>query len=261
MLALPLLFALALAVAGAATTDVVTLLNGDRISGRIVSKGRKFLRFQTPHGVLSIGLDKIDRLQRADGTEEVLNRPATATAPVPTPTPRPREPVRLALLVSGKTFWQAWGVDAAPSDPTLRLELRLDDRAVATWVDTVVDEGEIKGALVNSFSFTPDSLKVAASAGVKALPPEIRVGRISLGLELPQEMEGSRKMRLAYQGNAGTPAVPEWRDLVLLEVPLTLTRSEPNAFLVEQDRGRMEYSKRRMKNVDTFALGLKVDVP
>jgi len=102
-------------------------------------------------------------------------------------------------------------------------------------------------------------LKVAASPGVKALPPDLRPGRISLGLELPQEMEGSRKLRLAYQANAGTPAVPEWRDLVLLEVPLTLARSEPNAFLVEQERGRMEYSKRRMKYVDTFALALKLE--
>lgn len=253
-----LVLLLLVALAGAPADDVVTLQNGDRISGRIVSKGRRTLRLQTPHGLLTIGLDKIDRLRRADGTEEVLS-PPKAAAPAPAATPRPPDPVRLVLLISGKTFWQAWDREAAPSDPTLRLELRIDDRTVATWVDTVVDEGEIKGALVNTFSFTPDSLKVAASPGVKALPPEVRPGRIQLGLELVPDLVGSHKIRLAYQANAGTPAVPEWRDLALLEVPLTLSRDEANAFLVEQERGRMEYTKRRMKNVETFQLALKLD--
>ena len=64
-------------------------MNGDRISGRIVSKGRRTLRLQTPHGVLVIGLDKIDRLRRADGTEEVLARSAEAR---PRSACRPRPP-------------------------------------------------------------------------------------------------------------------------------------------------------------------------
>jgi hypothetical protein len=114
---------------------------------------------------------------------------------------------------------------------------------------------------VNSFSFTPESLKVAAGPGVKAVPPDIRPGRIQLGLDLPADLAGPRKLRLAYQGNAGTLAAPEWRDLVLTEVTLALQADAPNVFRVEQDRGGMEFSKHHMKNVETFQLALKLDTP
>lgn len=251
---------LALALLGPADDDVVILNNGDRISGKVVSKGRKILRLQTPYGLLQIGLDKIERLHHADGTEELLTAlPAPATAP--TPTPKPAPPVKLVFTISGKTFWQAWDAEAAPADPTLRLDLRVDDHHVAAWVDSKVDPGEIPKAVVNSFSFTPDTLKVAADPGVKVLPPEIRPGRIQLGLELPADFEGPRKLRLAYQGNAGSPTAPEWRDLVLEEVTMVLGATVPNLCRVEQDRGNMEFSKRHMKNVETFKLALKLDTP
>jgi hypothetical protein len=248
---------LLLALLGAGSDDVVTLTNGDRISGQIVSKGRRTLRLRTPHGLLTIGLDKIERLRHADGTEEILK-----ALPTPAPTP-PKVPagLKLAFLVTGKTFWQAWDIEAAPADPTLRLELRVDDRTVVTWLDPKVDEGEIPKAVVNSFSFLPDSLKVSPAHGVKAFPPDVRPGRIQLTLEVPVELAGTRKLRLAYQSNAGMPAAPEWRDLALVEVSLALSSSEPNTFRIEQDRGRMEYSKRRMKNVETFQLALKLDTP
>jgi hypothetical protein len=240
----------------AATDDVVTLANGDRISGKIVSKGRRTLRLKTPYGTLLIGLDKVERLRRADGTEEVLKAPPPAPA-----LPKPVEPLKLALTITGKTFWQAWDAAAAPDDPTLRLELRLDNDAAATWIDDHVDEGEIPKAVVNSFSFTPDSLKVVAGREAKALPPDVRPGRIQLALELPPERAGSRTLRLAYQANAGAAGAPEWRDLASVEVALTLTLGAPNVFRIEQDRGRMEYSKRRMRNVETFQLALKLDTP
>jgi hypothetical protein len=256
MLARVLLLA---ALAVAADEDQVTLKNGDRISGQIASKGRRTLRLQTPYGVLVIALDKIDRLRRADGTEEVLSAPPK---PAPTPPPLPVLPtLKLGLAVSGKTFWQAWDQDAAPADPTLRLELRLDDRTMAVWTDAKVDPDEIPKAVVNSFSFTPDALRASAAPGVKALPPEVRPGRIQLGVELPVDLAGSRKLRLAYQANAGSLAAPEWRDLVLLEAPLVLSAEGPNAFRIEQERGRMEYSKKRMKSVETFELALKLDTP
>ncbi|HEY5908616.1 MAG TPA: hypothetical protein VIZ31_11275 [Vicinamibacteria bacterium] len=247
------------ALAMAADQDQVTLKNGDRISGLIASRGRKTLRLQTPYGVLVIALDKIDRLRRADGTEEVLSAPPK---PAPTPTPPPAPPtLKLGLTVSGKTFWQAWDPADAPADPTLRLELRLDDRAMAVWTDAKVDPDEIPKAVVNSFSFTPDALRVSGAPGIKALPPDVRAGRIQLGLELPLELAGSRKVRLAYQANAGSATSPEWRDLVLLEAPLVLSAEAPNTFRIEQERGRMEFSKKRMKSVETFALALKLDTP
>ena len=86
-------------------------------------------------------------------------------------------------------------------------------------------------------------------------------GRIQLALELPVALAGSRKLRLAYQANVGTAASPEWRDLVLTEAPVSLSAEAPNTFRVEQERGRMEYSKKRMKSVETFALALTLDTP
>ena len=248
---------LALALLASPADEVVILTNGDRISGKVLAKGRKLLRLQTPHGLLQIPLDKIDRLHHPDGTEEVITPPPSAGAVAAKPPP----PVKIVVAITGKTFWQAWDAEAAPSDPTLRLELRVDDRPAATWIDSTVDQGEIKKAVVNSFSFTPESLKVAAGPGVKALSPEIRPGRIHLALELPAELAGARKLRLAYQANGGTALAPEWRDLVLTEVTLVLQVDAPNVFRVEQDRGGMEYAKRHMKNVETFQLALKLDTP
>jgi hypothetical protein len=248
-----------LAAATASAEDLVVLKNGDRISGLISSKGKRTLRLQTPHGVLTIPLEKIDKVRREDGTEESFTPAPKAP---PTPPPPPVIPtLKLAFSISGKTFWQAWDEAAAPEDPTLRLELRLDDRTMAVWSDAKVDPDEIPKAVVNSFSFTPDALRVTGSPGVKALPPSVQPGRIELALELPANLAGSRRLRLAYQGNAGSTAAPEWRDLVLLETPLVLQMSEPNAFRVEQDRGRMEFSKKRMKSIETFSLALKLDTP
>ena len=255
----PALLVLVLVLVAPPADDVVILTNGDRISGKVLAKGRKTLRLQTPHGPLQIALDKIDRLRHPDGTEEVLNKPPS---PPPAPVaPKPPPPVKLVLAITGKTFWQAWDAEAAPADPTLRLELRVDDRPAGTWVDSTVDKGEIPKAVVNSFSFTPEALKVAAGPGVKTRAPDIRPGRIQLGLDLPAGLAGPRKLRLAYQANAGSAAAPEWRDLVLTEVTLALQADAPNVFRVEQDRGSMEFSKHRMKNVETFQLALRLDTP
>jgi hypothetical protein len=93
--------------------------------------------------VLTIDLDK-STAKRADGTEEVLSAPPK---PAPTPLLLPPPPtLGLVLAISGKTFWQAWDLEAAPADPTLRLELRVDDRTMAVWSDANVDEGEIPKA-------------------------------------------------------------------------------------------------------------------
>ena len=246
---------LILALLAPPTDTVVFLTNGDRISGKVMARGRRLMRLQTPHGLLQISLDKVDRLRHPDGTEEVIVPPPSPAPPAAKPPP----PVRVVVAVTGKTFWQAWDAEAAPPDPTLRLELRVDDRPTATWIDSTVEQGEIKKAVVNSFSFTPESLKVAASPGVKALSPEIRPGRIQLALDLPAELAGPRKLRLAYQANAGSALAPEWRDLALSEVTLVLRTDAPNVFRFEQDRGAMEFAKRHMKNVESFQLSLKLD--
>ena len=66
--------------------DVVVLVNGDRVTGRVIGKITRRVRLQTPYGVLVIPADKVERIRRDDGSEELLNvRPAP-------PPPRPRRP-------------------------------------------------------------------------------------------------------------------------------------------------------------------------
>ena len=81
--------ALAAAVAGA---DVVVLLNGDRSRGAWSAASRSASGSQTPYGVLVIPVDKVERIQRDDGSEEVLER--RRPRPPPTPSPRRRPPRR-----------------------------------------------------------------------------------------------------------------------------------------------------------------------
>jgi hypothetical protein len=251
------LLALAATLAQAAD-DVVILANGDHISGKVVAKGTKFLRFQTPYGLLAINIGKVERIQRADGTEEVLN---PLPQPVATPPPPPPRALSVILQVTGKTFWQAWDAAAVPADPTLRLEVRLDDRPLASYLDAKMDGGEIPKAVVNSFSFTTDSLKIQPAPGTKALFPEIKTGRIQLPLEVAGDLAGAHRLRIAYQTNDGNPESPQWRDLASAETTVTLQADGPTTVRIEQERGSMEFSKRRMKNVETFQLALKLDTP
>ena len=50
------------------------------------------------------------------------------------------------------------GPQAAPVDPSLRLELRLDDETLASYVDSTLDPEDLPKAVVNSFVFSPDHL-------------------------------------------------------------------------------------------------------
>ena len=60
------------------------------ITGQVVAKGTRRVRVQTPYGLLVIPREKVDRIRKDDGTEEVLNAPAP---PPPLP-PRGRPPPR-----------------------------------------------------------------------------------------------------------------------------------------------------------------------
>ena len=104
--------ALVLAVAATAGADVVYLTNGDRISGKVVTAGRKSYVLQTPYGRLNVPRIRIWKVEKPDGSEELLNSPDAAAVPT----------ARLILVVMGSTFWQAWDPkDAAGLDPSLRL--------------------------------------------------------------------------------------------------------------------------------------------
>ena len=246
--------ALMLATAAAApAADVLLMRNGDRVSGRIVGETSRSIRIETPYGRLLIPRGTIERIQREGKPVEILNPPAAGASAMPTPA----RGVRLVVVVLGKTFWQAWDAREPPADPTLRFEVSVDEDPVAHYVDATDDPDEIPRAVVNSFSFLPGQVAAQAAAGVEIAPPEVRPGRIVLGLDLPLTLAGRRKVRIAYQANTGTAETPDWRDLAEGSLTLELSATAATFVQLKQDPGRMEFSgfpRKRMKRVDTFRL-------
>jgi hypothetical protein len=247
----PLLFPLALLlVASTAVADVVVLRDGDRLTGQIVSRGTRRIRVQTPYGLLVIPVDKVERIRKDDGTEELVHAP-----PVTVPTPLPT-PVRLVLDVGGNTFWQAWDPKAPPADPSLQFVVSLDSKFVAAYVDSALDPGDLPKAVVNSFAFNPETLKLLPSPGVLLVPPEVRERRVHLVVELPAGWVGARRLRVAYQTNEGTALEPRWHDLTGGEAIVEVSTRRTNTVTVEQARGFMEFARKLMKNVASFQVAL-----
>jgi len=238
----------------AARADVFILRGGDRISGKPVVEGKRSFKVQTPYGLLTIPRTRVDRIVRPDGTEVLVN-PEPAPEAAASPVREPRR-ARLILIITGKTFWQAWDPKTNPApDPTLRLEVSLDEEVVATYTDAKTDP-DIKGAVVNTFSFAAEDVAVAAGERVLVLPPEPRPGRIALKIDVPL-VEAPRRLRLAYQASEGPAEEKVWRDLATGSADIELRAQAPTFVRVEQDRGRMEFSgfpRRRMKYVETFKL-------
>jgi hypothetical protein len=245
-------------VAASTRADVYILRGGDRITGEPVLEGKRSFKVKTPYGVLTIPRSKVERVIRPDGTEQAVNpEPAASPRPVDTVATLPQtRRARLILIITGKTFWQAWDPKAGHHDPTLRLQVTLDEETVATYVDSKTDP-DIPGAMVNSFSFAPEDVVVMAGQNALVLPPEQRPGRIALKIDVPAR-DGLRLLRLAYQGT-DQPEGDGWRDLAAGSIDVEL-RAEPPFFVrVSQDRGNMEFSgfpRRRMKNVETFKIEL-----
>jgi hypothetical protein len=238
-----------------AAADVYHLTDGDRITGKTISKAGNQYRVQTPFGRLTIPKAKVQRIVKDDGSEEVINAPAAVPTPAPTP-----PPLRLVLIVTGASFWQAWPAKEAPADPTLRLLVSLDEESVATYIDPQIDP-DIPGAVVNAFSFEP-GISIDAAEGVTAQAPEARPGRISLRIDAPSERAGERRIRVAYQINDATKEEPAWRDVSAASIHATLEPDTPNFVRLHQDRGRMEFSgltKKRMKNVETFRIEMGLE--
>jgi hypothetical protein len=233
--------------------DVVVFVNGDRVTGRLIGKITKRVRVQTPYGTLVIPADKIERIRRDDGSEEVLNVVPTPAPPPPPPPP----PAAMVVVVNGHSFWQAWDPKAAPEDPSLRLEVRLDDRVIATYTDVNLDPEDLPKAVVNSFVFSPERLFVSAGEGVTVSPPELAAGEIRLPIGLPAGTSGEHRLRLAYQVNDSASAAPAWRDVVEARGGVVLAPGTVSRVRVLQDRGTMEYTKRRMRNVETFRATLE----
>ena len=262
MRAAAVLMTLALAVSSA-SGDVVVLQNGDRVSGRVVGSIARRVRVETPYGVLVIPVDKVERIHRDDGREEVLVNPKAAP-PAPKPTPTPAQPT-LVLVVTGATFWQAWDPKAAPEDPSLRLEVRLDDETVATYTDVNLDPEDMPKAVVNSFVFSPERLFVSGAAGVTVAAPSLAASEIRLGIQLPASLAGERRLRIAYQLNDAGSAAPHWRDVVSAGTTLNLVAGASVRARVAQDRGTMEYTRRQlrgvgqMRGVETFHATIEIE--
>jgi hypothetical protein len=253
-----LLAALALLLAAPSLhADVVVFVNGDRVTGRLVGKITRRVRLQTPYGVLVIPAAKIERIRRDDGSEEVLN---VKPAPAPTPPP-PRPPATLEVVVGGHSFWQAWDPKAAPEDPSLRLEVRVDDRVVASYTDVNLDPEDLPKAVVNSFVFSPERLFVTAAEGVTVAPPQLVAAQIRLPIVFPADLAGRRRLRLAYQVNDAGSAAPQWRDVVLALGEAVLAPGRTVGVSVLQDRGTMDFVRRRMRNVETFRATLEPESP
>ena len=258
----PLASALSLALLGASQlpADTFVLSEGDRITGKTVQKGKRTFTVQTPYGRLSIPRAKIQKIVKDDGSEEIVN-PGPGPGPPTAPPPPPRS--RLIFVVLGKTFWQAWDPrESAGIDPSLRLEIRLDEETIASYLDAKLDPEDIPGALVNAFSFAPSEVVAEAGTGAEVLTPEVRPGRIVLKVEVPPGPGGPRKVRLAYQVNDGSSTDPVWRDLIEATATTELRTEGPTFFQVRQDRGRMEFSgfpRKRMKNLETFRVELSTE--
>jgi len=251
-----LAWAVVAALAGttsALAADVLLMRNGDRVSGRIVGETSRSIRIETPYGRLLVPRGSIERIQREGKPEEVLNPPAPG-APIPGGVERG---VRLVLVVLGKTFWHAWDPRDAPPDPSLRFEVRVDEDPVASYLDSTDDPDEIPRATVNTFSFAAGDVAATGAPGVEVSPPEVRAGRIVLKLDLPLTRAGKRKVRVAYQANAGTPEAPAWRDLAEASLTLDLDTAGASFVQLKQDPGRMEFAgfpRRRMRRVETFRI-------
>jgi hypothetical protein len=243
-----------------AGADVFILLTGDRITGKPVLRGKRTITVQTPFGQLVIPRSRIERIIRADGREELVNAPAIVAAPTPAPAPAraPAARPRLTLVVQGQTFFYGWDKkDATDVDPSLRLEARLDEEPLASWVDARTDPGA-PGAILNTFSFAPEDVSAFARRGVELSPSEVKPGSAVLKIGLPLET-ARRRLRLSYQINEGDALHPEWRDLAQGAADVQLRANTPTIVQVKQDRGRMEFSgfsRRRMKNVETFHIEL-----
>jgi hypothetical protein len=237
--------------------DVVVFVNGDRITGRVLGKITRRVRLQTPYGVLVIPADKIERIRRSDGNEEVLNFVPPPAPPPPPPPP----PAALMVVVTGHSFWQAWDPKSAPQDPSLRLEVRLDDQVVAAYTDVNLDPEDLPKAVVNSFVFSPDRLFVSSRGGATASAPELVPGEIHLLIVLPEGTSGSHRLRIAYQVNEAGSAAPEWRDVVEADGEVVLAPGAVSRVRVLQDRGTMEFTRHRMRNVESFRATLSTSAP
>lgn len=248
------LFALSV-VPSAAIADSLQLKGGDRITGQVTAAGKRAYRITTPYGRLLVPTEQIERILYDDGREEVFVSRSTASA---------RDPLRLVLVVTGDSFWQAWDPHDPPADATLRLLVTLDAQAIAAYVDPQLDR-DIRGAIVNTFAFEPAQTTRTSWQDAHALPPEAKPGNVRLPLDLPREKLGRHRVGVAYQWNAGNKDAPDWRDVSGASLEVDLQPNAPTVVRIEQSRGEMSFGgafrKGRMRKTETFQIRPVLDRP
>jgi hypothetical protein len=246
-----------LSASSPAPAEVVWLRNGDRLTGTIVSETARALRLKMPFATILIPKSRIERLLRANGKEEVLNAPAVVALPSPAPPSVPA--AHLSLVVTGASFWQAWDHRDAPPDPTLRLEVRIDEETIASWTDARLDPEDLPGAVVNTFAFASGDEAGLSAPGVVLRPPEVQPGRVLLRMAVRGGVGESRHLRIAYQTNEATAESPAWRDVASATSTITLRPDAATIVQLRQGRGRMEFARRKMRGIETFRIELSTD--
>jgi hypothetical protein len=63
-----------------------------------------------------------------------------------------------------------------------------------------------------------------------------------------------RRLGIAYQTNEGTAASPAWRDVAMAKATVTLRGEGPTPIQLRQDRGRMEFARKHMREVESFRI-------
>jgi hypothetical protein len=84
---------------------------------------------------------------------------------------------------------------------------------------------------------------------------------IRLTLLLPPDLSGPRRLGVAYQVNDGTAERPQWRDVVSAEETIAFAAGRVAEVRLTQNRGTMEYSRKRMQHVESFTAALEEQPP
>jgi hypothetical protein len=121
-----------------------------------------------------------------------------------------------------------------------------------------VDPGEIGGAVVNAFAFT-EGVQPATTGAVSAQAPDTSGGRALLRLTLPPGTTGGT-LRLAYLARTA-PEDEAPFEIASTTVPVELAPGRVTLVRLRQDRGEMEYAKRRMRKAETFRLQAEAEPP
>jgi hypothetical protein len=248
---------LAFALLPRVNADTILLRDGDRVTGKVTSAGKKVYRITTAYGRLVVPIERIVKVTYDDGREEVFIAP-------PPPTPPPPETIRLDVFVSGDSFWQAWPPQEAPDDRSLRLVVSLDEDPLVAYVDSQLDN-DIPGAVVNTFVFDPTQTERIVWGQAHALPPETKPGQVRLGLELPVEKAGHHSVVLVYQSNDGTTQAPTWKDLRGSSIEVDLAPKVVTTLRLDQSRGGMNFGgvlrRNRMRKTETFRMQISSGPP